>query len=118
MIAFFKRLLGLDQAPLNSISPSEAQAKVKQGAIILDVRSPLERQALSIPGSKTIPLDELATKLETLPKGKEIICQCASGMRSARAARFLAAQGFAVHNLSGGIQAWQQASLPVKKGSA
>ncbi len=118
MIAFFKRLLGLDQPSLRNLSPNEALAKVKQGAIILDVRSPLERQALSIPGSKTIPLDELANKLETLPKGKEIICQCASGMRSARAARALAAQGFTVHNLSGGIQAWQQAGLPVKKGSA
>ena len=116
MIAWFKGLLGLDQPSVRSLTPHEAHVKTKAGAIMLDVRSPLERQSRWIPGSTSIPLDELAHNLNSLPKDKDIICQCASGMRSTRAAHFLAQQGFTSHNLSGGIQAWQQAGLPIKQG--
>lgn len=111
MFAFFKKLLGLPE----SIAPADAQALVKSGqAILLDVRSSGERKAAQIPGSLHIPLDELAQKANTLPKDKTIICQCASGMRSASAAKQLAGRGLTTLNLSGGISAWQQAGLPTK----
>lgn len=111
MLAFLKKWLGLPEG----ISPAEAQALVKDGhAVLLDVRSNGERQAAQIPGSLHIPLDELKERLGHLPKNKTIICQCASGMRSASAAKQLAGKGFQTLNLSGGIMAWQRAGLPVK----
>lgn len=117
MIAFFKRLLGLDGAAVARISPEEAQSRLKNGAILIDVRSPAERQRSKIVGSKAMPLDQLSQLWETLPKDREIICQCTSGMRSAQAASFLANQGLQVSNLAGGINAWQRNGLPVKRGN-
>lgn len=114
MIAWFKRLLGLDAPSIVQLDPKEAQARVKNGAIILDVRSPFERKAQFIPGSKAMPLNELSTKWESLPKDGEIICQCASGGRSQQASAFLAGKGFEVFNLRGGIAAWKASGLPTK----
>jgi phage shock protein E len=116
MIAFFKRLLGLDGAVVARISPQEAQLRLKNGALLIDVRSLLERQRAKIAGSQAMPLDQLSQHWEALPKDCEIICQCASGMRSAQAASFLAGKGLNASNLAGGINAWQSAGLPVKQG--
>jgi rhodanese-related sulfurtransferase len=109
-----RSLLGI--VDLERISPQEAQIRSKAGALIVDVRSPLERKALQIPGSRAFPLDQLVENWSNLPKEREIICQCASGVRSSQAARFLVQKGLKVSNLSGGISAWQAAGLPVKKG--
>jgi phage shock protein E len=116
VISLFKRLLGLDAPRIATLAPLEVQARVQRGSLLLDVRSSAERHILSIPRSTAIPLEQLTTRWETLPKDREIICQCASGMRSAQAARFLARQGFDAANLGGGIRAWQTAGLPVKRG--
>jgi phage shock protein E len=116
VIGLLKNLLGLGGQKVAPVSPQDAQARVKSGAVLLDVRSSAERQAVKIPNSKTIPLDQLAQDWETLPKDREIICQCASGMRSAQAANFLVGKGLNASNLSGGIKAWQAAGLPVKRG--
>ena len=113
MISWLKNLLGGGVA-VGHLSPAEAHAKAKAGALILDVRTPLERKESKIPGSQALPLDKLALEWEKLPKDKEIICQCRSGARSAHAARFLARKGFKVYNLVGGLEAWQRHNLPVK----
>lgn len=112
MIGWLKSLLG--GAAVGRLGPAEAQEKAKAGAIILDVRTPLERQEGKIPGSQALPLDRLAEEWQKLPKDKEIICQCRSGARSAQAARFLAAKGYKVYNLAGGLEAWKRHKLPVK----
>jgi phage shock protein E len=114
MIACFKRLLGLDAPAVEQLDPAAAQTRVQNGAIILDVRSPLERKAQSIPGSKAMPLNELSLKWESLPKDSEIICQCASGGRSQQASAFLAGKGLKASNLRGGIAAWKASGLPTK----
>lgn len=53
-----------------------------------------------------IPLGELATRKEELPKDKEIICVCRSGSRSGGAAEYLAQNGFAAVNMKGGLLEW------------
>ena len=116
MTSFFKRLFGSGGPVVGRLTPQEAQAMLKGGAIMLDVRTPLERSAYRIPGSKAMPLNDLQRAFESLPQDRDIICQCASGSRSAGAARFLAGRGYKAHNLAGGISAWQQAGLPLKRG--
>ncbi|GEM81975.1 rhodanese-like domain-containing protein [Meiothermus hypogaeus] len=113
MIGWLKNLLG-GGAAVGRLSPAEAYEKAKTGALILDVRTPLERKEAKIPGSQSLPLDKLALEWEKLPRNKEIICQCRSGSRSASAARFLAGKGFQVYNLVGGLEAWKRHKLPVK----
>ncbi|GHF61252.1 rhodanese-related sulfurtransferase [Deinococcus metalli] len=111
MITFFKKLVsGLQGLP--SLSPQDAKALIESGALLLDVRSLAERRRLSIPGSVNIPLDELPDRIATLLNGKTVVCQCASGMRSAQATRLLTDAGLDARNLSCGITAWRAAGLP------
>ena len=115
MLKWIKALLGGGNDHFN-VSAAEAQTLIKEGALLLDVRSKAERQAASIPGSRHVPLEQLTNQLAQLPQGKVIVCQCASGNRSSLAARQLRAQGRDARSLSGGITAWKAAGLPVKKG--
>ncbi|MDP9764214.1 rhodanese-like domain-containing protein [Deinococcus enclensis] len=113
MFKFLKSLLGRGPAVTN-VTPFEAEALVRQGAMLLDVRSAAERRTAKIRGSTHLPLDDLGRRADTLPRDRVIVCQCASGHRSALAAKHLAAAGFDVRNLQGGIQAWQAAGLPTQ----
>ncbi len=97
-----------------NVTPQAAQTLTKQGAVILDVRNAAERRTAKIRGSTHLPLDDLENQAGTLPRDRVIVCQCASGRRSALAAKHLAAAGFDVRNLQGGIQAWQAAGLPTQ----
>lgn len=76
---------------------------IKQGAIILDVRSKGEFAGGHIKNSINIPVDQLNNNLSKLKdKDKCIICCCASGMRSGTAKRILESKGYkAVFNGGG-----------------
>ena len=68
---------------------------VKDGAIILDVRSKGEFDGGHIQGSINISVDKLAANLDKLKdKNKVIITCCASGMRSASAKGILESKGY------------------------
>lgn len=67
---------------------------IKNGAIILDVRSKGEYSGGHVKGSLNIPLDQLNSNLNKLNKEKVIITCCASGMRSGVAKSQLKAKGF------------------------
>lgn len=72
---------------------------IKQGAVIVDVRSKGEYASGHIKGSVNIPLNTLENNLSKLKKDKPVITCCASGMRSASAKSILKAKGFnEVHN--------------------
>ena len=96
MFNLLKRLFGLGPK-------TDYKALVKEGALILDVRSKGEYASGHIKGSINIPLDQLSSHLSKLgDKNKEIITCCASGMRSASAKGILKSSGFtAVHNGGG-----------------
>jgi len=77
---------------------------VKQGALILDVRTKGEFSQGHIKGSTNIPVDELKMHLSKLKKDQTIITCCRSGNRSAMAKSVLEQNGFKeVHNGGG----WQ-----------
>lgn len=87
-------------------------------AVVLDVREDSEVQAGKIKGAKHIPLGQLKTRLPELDKAKDkpILVYCRSGSRSAHACSVLTSAGFQqVHNLEGGIMAWESANLPLSK---
>ena len=105
-------------SPVNSISPAEAHQRLSQKPrpFLLDVRQPEEFRADRIAGAKLIPLGELRSRLNELPKNQEIICVCHSGSRSVNATRILSGAGFRVANLQGGMIAWSRSGLPVSRG--
>lgn len=77
--------------------------------VLVDVREPHEYQISRIPGSRLIPLGELANRMGELEADEEIVVHCKSGGRSAKAAELLKKAGFEnVRNLRGGILAWSE----------
>ena len=62
-----------------------------------------------IPGSLSIPLGELRSRLGELPKDREILAHCASGQRSYTACRILMQHGYKCWNLTGSYKTWKAA---------
>lgn len=76
---------------------------------LVDVREPHEYQIAKIPGSKLIPLGEVAQRANELDTADDIVVHCRSGARSAKAIAQLQKMGFKrLRNLKGGILAWSQ----------
>lgn len=71
-------------------------------AFLLDVREPQEVEAGPVEGAYHIPLGQLRSRIGELDKGRPIIINCASGLRSYLAERILKQKGFKVSNFSGG----------------
>ena len=113
-MGFFSKLFG---AGAPSLTAAQVNEKLKFGKhpLVLDVRQPDEYRQGHIAGSKLIPLNELQRRMKELPQGREIVCVCASGSRSASAAKTLAKEGYTVFDMQGGMLAWRRAKLPVQK---
>ena len=96
MIKTIKNLFGIG-------SKTDYAQLVKEGAIILDVRSKGEFESGHIRGSMNIPVDQLLHNLNKLKdKSKPIITCCASGMRSSSAKNLLKSKGYSeVYNGGG-----------------
>jgi rhodanese-related sulfurtransferase len=90
-----------------------AERLADRSVLVVDVRQPTEWRRGHIHGSLNLPLTQLASRLHQLPTGKPVVTVCASGHRSALAARTLQAAGYQAENLKGGMHAWTRAGLPV-----
>ena len=80
---------------------------LKQGAVIIDVRTRAEYQEGHINGSQNIPLNNLANHYARLKKNTPIITCCASGTRSAQAKNMLQSNGFTEVYNGGGWRSLQ-----------
>ena len=83
---------------------------------VIDVRGESEWVAGHLPGARHIPLGYLTDRLDEVPRDRLVVLQCQSGGRSQIAAGLLQAHGIGkVSNLVGGLEAWQEAGLPVER---
>jgi phage shock protein E len=86
------------------MATSNVRDRIKAGAKIIDVRTKGEFEDEAYPGAINIPLNVLMTKLDELgPKDGPIVLYCASGERSAQAARLLKQAGYGDVVNAGGI---------------
>lgn len=94
--------LNLIEGVSESIQWHELEAKQKEGHLLLDVRneSELVRNG-RLKGAMNIPLDQLRDRLSEVPKDRQIIVSCHSGLRSYIAERILKQNGYAAKNLDG-----------------
>lgn len=91
MLNFFKNLF--------SSGPDAAGEAIKNGALVIDVRSPQEFAAGHLEGSENIPLDQVKEKIEAIRKHKKpVVTVCRSGSRSAVAQNILKAGGVEAYN--------------------
>ncbi len=114
-MGFFSKWFGSAVPKLTAVELSE-KLKFGKHPLVVDVRQPEEFRQAHIAGAKLIPLGEFRKHMKELPQGREIVCVCATGNRSASAAKALAKEGFTVFDLQGGMLAWRRAKLPVQKG--
>jgi phage shock protein E len=87
---------------VGQISRKDAQAHLKNGALVIDVRSPAEFSSGHLPRAINIPLDKIHAVLPRRVKDKKqvLLLHCQGGMRSSTAKRKLKGLGYAnVHNL-------------------
>ena len=113
-MSFLSKLFGPSVPNITAVELSE-KLKVGKHPLVLDVRQPEEFAQGHVRGAKLIPLNELYRRIKELPKGREIVCICATGSRSRSASKILAKEGYTVLNAQGGMLAWRHAKLPVEK---
>ncbi len=104
-----------------AVNPSQATLLInREDAHVVDVREVGEFAAGHLPEARNIPVAKLADRVSEIEKYKDkplIVC-CASGVRSSKACGELKKLGFnRLYTLAGGVDAWLQAGLPLKKGS-
>ena len=87
--------------------------------VLVDVRTPAEYKEGHLKGAINIDVKDSLTFMnkakEMLPKDKTVMVYCRSGRRSADAAGNLAAEGYFVFNLEGGIIAWKETGKEIVK---
>ncbi|GBF94380.1 hypothetical protein Rsub_07194 [Raphidocelis subcapitata] len=119
----------LAPAPARAEAPAVAARLMQQAIPYIDVQTPEEFKAASVPGAVNIPLqlpgpdgkprdnpDFLDQVSKLFPRCSALLVGCRTGVRSARAAALLAPHFADVISVDGGIVGWQQAGLPVRQG--
>jgi molybdopterin/thiamine biosynthesis adenylyltransferase/rhodanese-related sulfurtransferase len=102
---------------IEEVDPSEAREQATNGAILVDVREPEEWAAGHIPGAVHVPKSYLESRIEgAVPdRSQHVILYCASGNRSAWAARTLLDDlGYQrVESMTGGFTLWKDRGYEV-----
>jgi rhodanese-related sulfurtransferase/biotin operon repressor len=105
---------------MEAVPRDELLRRAREGTtIVLDVRPEEEYLAGHIPGAVSVPLDQLATRLEELPREKEVVAYCRGPycFMAFEAVRLLRARGREARRLEEGFPEWRTAGLPVASGS-
>jgi rhodanese-related sulfurtransferase len=100
--------------PAPEVAAAEAAEEIARGALVVDVREPVEWDAGHISGSLLIPLGELGARVAELPRDRRMVIVCRTGSRSGYAADALHGAGYDVANLRGGLFAWAAGSHPLE----
>jgi len=99
-----------------SVSVDEAYKLYQEGTFVLDVRTQEEWNEFHAPNTTLIPLDELASRVNELPKDQPIVVVCRSGNRSQTGRDILLQAGFNATSMNGGLTAWRDSGHPVVNG--
>lgn len=97
------------------ISPDDVSKNSDQ-LVLLDVRSPIEFETEHVPRSINIPLDQVESRCDEIPRHGQLAVICRSGKRAERAAYSLLGRGFQPKVMDGGLVGWRRAGLPVIEG--
>jgi rhodanese-related sulfurtransferase len=108
-----------DAAPLNLPMTIDAKTvndlRGNPDVVFIDVREDYEYAAGHIPEATLIPLGQLSSRLNEIPKDKTVVAVCRSGNRSGQATEILRQAGFDAHNMDGGMISWEQAGFDVQR---
>ena len=102
--------------PIRNLSPSEAHARQRGGAVLIDVRAAHERALGMAEDALGIVREDLqADPAAHLPElDAEVVLLCQRGLRSRQVAEFLEGRGYRnLASVEGGTEAWEAAGLPM-----
>ncbi|MCV7282300.1 rhodanese-like domain-containing protein [Mycolicibacterium flavescens] len=103
----------MDQGAVRQADIADVPTSFDASVVLLDVREHDEWERGHAPGARHIPMGEVPARLTELDPDAQLFVICHLGGRSQRVAQYLAAQGYAPINVSGGMEAWAQAGRPV-----
>jgi len=102
---------------IEEVDPAAVRDQLQTGAIVIDVRQDEEWAVGHIPGARLVPKSHLESRIEGVApdKAQPVILYCASGQRSAWAARTLMEDlGYAhVSSMTGGFTLWKDRGYDV-----
>jgi rhodanese-related sulfurtransferase len=107
-------------SPLPSVDVTEADRRLREDPahpVLLDVREMHEFVDFRAPGAMLLPTSALAARIDEVPSDRPLLVVCRTGVRSAAVTGFLARSGRKdVFNVTGGMEAWERAGLPIRRG--
>ena len=114
----------LGKGSSGGLSVDETLLALSKGAVLVDVRTPLEYEAGHAPGARPVdpkllsddPMDAIYGDDPLADHDAAIVVMCDNGLRSGIAARQLREQGLLAESLAGGLRAWAKDGNPVLPG--
>ncbi len=100
---------------IEEVSADELATRLAKGrAVVVDVRPRLEYESGHIAGARSIPIEDLGSALDALPRSREIIAYCRGPycVYADDAVRLLRDKGFKARRLDTGYPEWERAGLP------
>lgn len=111
----FQKLVAEAKKNITEISPEEAEQRLEQGAVVIDVREDADFKQGHIHGAKHLSrgIVELEIEDEIPDLEQPIICYCGGGSRAALVAESLQKMGYKnVRSIRGGFRAWKAEGRP------
>ncbi len=106
---------------LPTIDVVEAERRLREDPaqpMLVDVREAGEFATVRAPGAVLVPTSTFQARVDELPADRPLMLVCHVGGRSAAVTGFLIRAGRAdVVNVAGGMEAWERAGLPVRRGA-
>ena len=86
------------------------------GGFVLDVREPFEYVAGHVPGAQLLPMAQVMSRADALPRDERVYVICQSGNRSYTAAGWLRGRGIDAVSVAGGTGGWAGLGRPLVRG--
>ncbi len=102
-----------DQIPAVSVDDLPVDLSVASAPTLVDVREPDEWSAGHIAGAVHIPMGDLVTRLDEVPRGQDVVVVCRSGGRSAAVTSYLVQGGWQARNMTDGMLGWNARGRPM-----
>ena len=104
----------------STISPIEAKRLIdEEGALLVDIREPVEFACEHIDGARLMPLSVFALLPPETDPERVTVFYCQSSGRTKKSSEIFEKQGFVkAYHIEGGLNAWKQAGLPIKSHNA
>lgn len=102
-------LIAAVKTQIEEVAPADAEREMQDGAVLIDVREPDETAEGAVPSSVFLPMGELLQKIDSVVPDRDtrLLLICATGNRSALAAKALGDMGYArVASVATGYFGW------------